>query len=174
MKQTPSLEQDFVRMVSNLVNGGPFDLTDSPESFILNVKRFVKEYGEHKAALSSTPSNGGTPDPWRIEGTELIPGLSDSGPLKHAVIRDANERWVALVEIEDAKGLEIAKSIVNAHNAQPSNGNESGLREALEDVKSNLISATQAGYSLGTISMNQMLISIDAALARSPVSKGGK
>ena len=39
-----TLERDFVRLVSNLCNGGQFDLTDSPLSFMDNVKRFVADY----------------------------------------------------------------------------------------------------------------------------------
>lgn len=68
-----------------------------------------------------------TPGPWRVDGSELIPGLSVSGLLRHAVIRDNAERWVALVEIEDNEGEANARLIA----AGPS------LLEALEKIDSN-------------------------------------
>lgn len=51
-----------------------------------------------------------TPGPLRIDGVELA---TDEN-LRHAVIRDSNERWVALVEIEDDEGLANSKLMVAA------------------------------------------------------------
>jgi hypothetical protein len=55
-----------------------------------------------------------TPGPWRVDGQELISGLSDSRPLLHAVIRSTDERWTSLVETECAEGHANARLIASA------------------------------------------------------------
>lgn len=55
-----------------------------------------------------------TPGPWAINGTEQIPDLTDTGTLRHAVIRSEGERWTALVEIEDKEGEANARLIAAA------------------------------------------------------------
>ena len=55
-----------------------------------------------------------TPGPWRVDGQDLFQGVGHDKALMHAVIRDDNERWTALVEIEDKEGLENARLIASA------------------------------------------------------------
>lgn len=53
-----------------------------------------------------------TKGPWRVEGTELL-DIGDNA-LAHAVIRSKEERWTALVEIEDPEGEANARLIAAA------------------------------------------------------------
>lgn len=57
-----------------------------------------------------------TPGQYRVDGVHLVDDIADE-PLPHAVIRDKNERWVALVEITDTEGEANAAFIVRACNA---------------------------------------------------------
>lgn len=55
-----------------------------------------------------------TPTPWRVDGTEYLT-VGDQN-LYHKVIRDPSERWIALVECEDAEGGGNAAHIVRCVN----------------------------------------------------------
>lgn len=51
---------------------------------------------------------------WRIEGVHEVEGITNPSPAPHAVIRDGNDRWVALVEVTDEEGLANAELVASA------------------------------------------------------------
>lgn len=55
-----------------------------------------------------------TAGPWRVDGRDLFQGIGHDKPLLHAVIRSQDERWTALVEVEDEAGEANATLIASA------------------------------------------------------------
>ena len=69
-RATPA--EDFVRCCRNLINGSKWDLTDSPQSFIQNIREFVEQYDS--ALKNAAPQ---TSDTARSE-TDSAPVLSSA------------------------------------------------------------------------------------------------